>query len=85
MCVSVLHVQVGMYVHHMYAWCLWRLKGNLIPRTGIVDGCEPPCGCRKLNLSSLHEQSLSHLSSLFASHHLHLSLLLKSILYFPSF
>jgi hypothetical protein len=31
----------------------------------ITDGCEPPCGCWKLSLGPLKEQSvpLSHLSS----------------------
>jgi hypothetical protein len=24
-------------------------EGVEIPGTGVIDGCEPPCGCRELN------------------------------------
>jgi len=63
-CVCVLpFVCVAML--HRHAVPLQACRG-----TGNADGCQPPCGCRELNLSPLYEQvllTLSHLSSPFSS------------------
>ena len=31
-------------------------EGHQIPGTGVIDGCETPCGCWELNLGPLQEQ-----------------------------
>lgn len=53
-------------VYHMCAWCQ-ESECIKSPGTGVIDGCEPPCECWKLNLGLLQEQemlqTLSHLSS----------------------
>lgn len=34
--------------------CPWRSEEGLgYPGTGVIDGCEPPCGCWKFNFDSL--------------------------------
>lgn len=43
MCMSVL-LDVCLYVHRVYFWCLWRLEEN--PRSpGPRDSCKSPSGC----------------------------------------
>lgn len=40
-----------MYVRHVCAWCPWRSEeGIRCPRTGVRNGCEPPCVNGELNL-----------------------------------
>lgn len=39
-------LQTRMYGHHVCAWYSWRSEErNRGPRTTVMDGCEPPCGC----------------------------------------
>jgi hypothetical protein len=33
-------------------------RGHWSPWSGVVDGCEPPCGCQESNLGPLQEQQL---------------------------
>jgi hypothetical protein len=33
-------------------------EGAGLPRIGIIDNCELPCGCWELNLSPLEEQPM---------------------------
>jgi hypothetical protein len=45
------------FVSHMHARCLRRPEESLgASRTGVTDGCKPPCGCWESNLSSLEER-----------------------------
>lgn len=37
------------------AWCLWKPEERVgSPETRITGGCEPPRGCRELNISQAH-------------------------------
>lgn len=45
MCVFYLHV----CLHHLHAWCPWRLEGVRFCGIGVTDGCELPCGCLESN------------------------------------
>ena len=55
MCISVLPNYV--YTNHIRAWCLQRSEEGVgSPRTGVIDGCEPPCRCQELNSGLLEEQ-----------------------------
>lgn len=53
------------YLHSVYTDCPQRLKeGSGSSVTGVTDGCEPPCGCRRSDPGPLEERPvLSHLSS----------------------
>ena len=44
------------YVHSVLSLCM--LAGQQRAPDLIIDGCEPPCGCRELNSGSLEEQSV---------------------------
>jgi hypothetical protein len=45
--------------YHWSALCSWRPgKGVGSSGTGLMDGCELPCGCEKTNLVLLQEQVL---------------------------
>ena len=45
------------YVYNMYALCPQKSKeGIKASGTGVMDGCEPPGRCWKLNLGLLQEQ-----------------------------
>lgn len=47
------------YVHHMHTYCPQKFKeGAESPGTGVISGCEPPCGCWELNPSTLQAQEL---------------------------
>lgn len=47
-----------MYVHHVYAGCLQNSEESVRSFvTGVIDSCEPPCGCRVLKLNPLREAS----------------------------
>ena len=44
-------------MHHVCVLCLRRSEGGIgFRRIGIIDGCEPPCGCWELNLGPLQKQ-----------------------------
>ena len=46
-----------MYVcAHMHAYCQQKLEEHVSSETGVMDGCEPPCGSWELNPGSLEEQ-----------------------------
>ena len=49
-----------MYVYAPYACLVSKevRRGHEFPGTGVIDGCEPPCGCIDLNLGLLQEQSV---------------------------
>lgn len=56
-----------MSVHHIHAWWLPRPQKSLPQSgTGVTSGCEPPRGCREVQLSPLEEHSapLTLMSSL---------------------
>lgn len=45
-----------LYVHNVHVWCPWRTQeGIRLPETGVVDGCELPCGYWAPNLHFLQE------------------------------
>lgn len=55
MCINVLPSCV--YVQHVCAWCPRRSEEGVgYPRPGLMDNCEPPCRCWKLNPDPLQEQ-----------------------------
>jgi hypothetical protein len=58
-----------MYVYHMCALCERMSEEDVgSPRTGVMDGCELPCGCWEQNCGSLPRTvrcSLAHFSSIF--------------------
>lgn len=53
-----------MYVHHVYAGCLQNSEESVRSFvTGVIDSCEPPCGCRVLKLNPLREASALNLGT----------------------
>jgi hypothetical protein len=71
-CVGIL--DSCMSVHCVCAWCLQRTKEVGSPRTGIRNGCEPPCGYWESNQGTLKEQPLTltvNLSFQLPSTHTH--------------
>lgn len=30
----------GLYVHHVYVWCLWRSEEDIDPEARVTNGCE---------------------------------------------
>lgn len=37
-------------LHHVLAWCPWRSENGIrTPRTGVLNSCEPPHECWKMN------------------------------------
>jgi hypothetical protein len=56
-------VLMATYLHEvLMAFCLHACLRESVrsPRTGVIDGCELPCGCWELNLGPLEEQSALH-------------------------
>ena len=53
-----LFMRMGFCLHTACVQFLQRPQGGsrLLPGTGVRDGCEPSCGCWKLNLGPLEEQ-----------------------------
>jgi hypothetical protein len=50
----------SLYVHHIHAWCLGGLGERVVfPGTGVIDGCELPCGSWKLDLEPLKSNKSS--------------------------
>lgn len=48
---------VCMSVYNMHPWFTWKIEeGISSPATGVMDSCEPLCGCSDLNLVLLEEQ-----------------------------
>lgn len=58
-----------MYGYRRHSWWLWRPeKSTRSPEIGVMDDCEPPCGCWESNMGPLHEQQvLSHCAIFSAS------------------
>ena len=51
-----IYVYVCMYVYHVCAWYLWESEEGVISLgIGVMDGCEPSCGCWESNLGPLQE------------------------------
>lgn len=47
----------GLCVRVLMSTCVLRLQeGTGCPETGVLEGCELPCGCWEPNLSPLQEQ-----------------------------
>ena len=51
---------VSTYVCNTCTQCPWK-PGRSVgsPRTGVTDGCEPPCGCWESYLGPVEEQPVS--------------------------
>lgn len=50
---------VGLYVHYMCTWVPQKSEKSIkSPGTKVMDGCDPPRGFWKLNLSPLREQQV---------------------------
>jgi hypothetical protein len=48
-----------MYLHQVYAYCLWKQKEGIeFSETGVTDHCELPCGCWESNQGLLQEQKV---------------------------
>lgn len=47
-------------MHHTCSLSQRPEKGIECPGTGVMDGCEPPYGCRESNLGPLQEQVLKY-------------------------
>ena len=74
--VSVL--PASMSSHYVQVWCLRGPDESTgSPGTGVTDHCEPPCGCRELNLGPLEEQPLLLTTTLFLQVLFYLSLLVN--------
>lgn len=43
-CVWMFCLHVHLSTHHIHAAVMEKKKGDLPPRTGVTNGCEPPCG-----------------------------------------
>lgn len=51
---------VCMYVHHICAWCSWRLEEDIgSSGTGVAYSCEPSCGSWEQNPSLLQDHHFS--------------------------
>ena len=49
-----------MYMCHVHVVPMEARDGGSVrsPGTGVIDGCEPPCGCWESNLGPLEEQQM---------------------------
>lgn len=56
MCIGILLAYLS--VHHVYVQSAEAEEGAGSPGTGVADGCEPICGCCKLDPGLLEKQSV---------------------------
>lgn len=56
MCMHALPACISVY--HEYTWYPLKARKRTLYNTDVTNGCVPPCGCWKLNLSPLQEDTV---------------------------
>jgi hypothetical protein len=47
----------AMSMYYVHSWCLQRPEEDAgSSGTGVMNGCDPPCGCQEWNSGPLEEQ-----------------------------